>query len=156
MDDRRSGIALALFRMYAGCFWLAYGTSKFEPNWAGGKHEFLEAVTFSAKDTTEPFKGFLLNFVVPHQAVFAELIAYGETLVGIALLLGLLTKIGAAGSIFLALNYFFATGKFTVYFGVESLELMAAAVGVLLLLTPSNRYASLDSVLLRRRFKRRG
>lgn len=124
MNDRGSESVLALFRAYMGCFWLVYGTSKLEPNWASGKREVLEAVTFSAEDTTEPFSGFLVNFVVPHQAVFAELIAYGETLVGVALLLGLLTKAGAAGSIFLAINYFVTTGRFKIYFGIESLELM--------------------------------
>ena len=134
-----------------GCFWLTYGTSKFEPNWAGGKREFLDAITFAAKGTTEPFRGFLVNFVVPHQAVFAELIAYGETLVGIALLLGLLTKLGALGSMFLSANYYFATGKFILYLGIESQELMIFVVGILLLILPSSQYVSVDSLLRRRR-----
>lgn len=134
-----------------GCFWLTYGTSKFERDWAAGKREFLDAVTFSAKGTSEPFRGLLTNFVVPHQAVFAELIAYGETLVGIALLLGLLTKVGAVGSMFLSANYYLATGKFTVYFGIESLELMIFVIGLLLLILPSNEYISIDALLRKRR-----
>ena len=133
-----------------GCFWLIYGTSKFEPDWATGKREFLDAVTFAAKGTTEPFRGFLVNVVIPHQAVFAELIAYGETLVGIALLFGLLTKVGAAGSMFLSANYYLATGKYTLYLGVESLELMIFMVGLLLLILPSNEYISIDALLRKR------
>ena len=36
--------AMAALRIYVGLLWLAYGASKLEPNWVGGKLEFLQAV----------------------------------------------------------------------------------------------------------------
>jgi thiosulfate dehydrogenase [quinone] large subunit len=149
LNERTWQVALAGLRVYVGLVWFTYGRSKLEPNWAGGTHEFLSAVTDAAASTTEPFKTFLTGVVVPHQLVFAELVAYGELLVGIALILGLLTKVGALGGVFLSLNYLFETGKFERHFGLMSFELMLAAVSLFILVTPANRFASVDAVLRR-------
>lgn len=149
-------MALAGLRIYLGVMWLAYGTSKFESDWASGKQEFLSAVSFASKSTGEPFKTLLVNFVIPHQAVFAQLVAFGESLVAISLLLGLLTKFGAAGSMFLSATYYLATGRYTSHFGVESIELLILVVSLYLLITPSGRYLSLDRILVnavQRRFR---
>jgi uncharacterized membrane protein YphA (DoxX/SURF4 family) len=142
-------------RVYLGLVWFTYGKSKLEPNWAGGRHEFLSAVTDAASSTTGPFKAFLTSVVVPHQNIFAELVAYGELLVGIALILGLLTKVGAFGGVFLSLTYFLETGKFERHFGLMSFELMLFAVSLFILVTPADRFASIDSALRRTRPKRR-
>lgn len=142
--------ALPALRIYTGLVWLTYGKSKFEPDWAGGKHEFLSAVTFAASSTGEPFRSFLHHVVIPNQAVFANLIAFGETLVGISLVLGLLTKAGSLGGAFLAANYYFATGRYSLYFGIESIELMLLALSVYLLIAPSGASFSLDAFIKRR------
>ena len=97
MENRSVLTAFAALRVYLGVVWFTYGRSKFEPNWAGGHHEFLSAVNDAAKGTGEPFRSLLTHVVIPNQAVFAQLIAFGETLVGISLILGLLTRAGAAG-----------------------------------------------------------
>jgi thiosulfate dehydrogenase [quinone] large subunit len=51
---------------------------------------------------------FLQNVVLPHAAVFAYVITFGEMLVGIALILGLLTGIAAFFGVFMNLNYILA------------------------------------------------
>jgi thiosulfate dehydrogenase [quinone] large subunit len=140
-------MVLAALRIYVGLVWLTYGTSKFGPDWAGGKREFLSAVTFAASDTGEPFRSFLRNIVIPNQAIFANLIAWGETLVGIALILGLLTKAGAAGGMFLSANYYFATGNYRLHFGLESIELMLFVLSTYLLISRSDAVLSSDSYL---------
>jgi thiosulfate dehydrogenase [quinone] large subunit len=104
-------------------------------------------VTDAAASTSGPFKTFLTSVVVPHQSVFAELVAYGELLVGIALILGLFTKAGALGGAFLSLTYLFETGKFERHFGLMSFELMLFAVSLFILVTPADRFAGIDSVL---------
>jgi thiosulfate dehydrogenase (quinone) large subunit len=142
-------------RVYLGLVWFTYGKSKLEPNWAGGTREFLSAVTDAASSTTGAFKTFLTSVVVPHQNIFAELVAYGELLVGIALILGLLTKVGAFGGAFLSLTYFFETGKFERHFGLMSFELMLFAVSLFILVTPADRFASIDSMLWGARPNRR-
>ena len=134
-------------RVYLGVYWITYGLSKFEPNWAAGKREFLSAVQFSVPDAGEPYKTFLNSVVIPHQAVFAELIAYGETLVGIALILGLLTKVGTIGAMFLTFNYFFAIGAYQVWLGLHATEMLLFVLCLFLTLMPTDRYLSLDAVL---------
>ena len=99
---------LAAARIYVGAVWLTYGTSKFEPNWA--RTEFLSAIKDCIAGTSGPIHELLVNIVVPNQALFAQAIAVGETLVGISLILGFFTKAGALGGMFLSLNYYFATG----------------------------------------------
>ena len=90
----------------------------------------------------------------PNQGVFAWLIAYGETLVGVALILGLFTKAGAIGGMFLSLNYFLARGQYKSRLGLESLELMLFVFSLLLLVLPAARTLSLDSLLHRIRSRR--
>ncbi|MGB9653558.1 MAG: DoxX family protein [Candidatus Cybelea sp.] len=131
-------------RVYLGLVWFTYGSSKFEPNWAGGQREFLSAVTFAAKGTGEPFHSFLTHVVIPNQAIFAQLIAFGETLVGISLILGLLTRVGAAGGVFLAANYYFA-GQYLSRFGLESIELALLILSLYVLISPSADVLSADS-----------
>ncbi len=138
---------LAAARIYVGCVWFAYGTSKFEPDWA--KTEFLSAVKDCVAHASGPMHAFLANVVVPNQGTFAWLIACGETLVGVALILGLFTKAGAIGGMFLSLNYFLATGQYKSRLGLESLELMLFVFSLLLLALPSARAFSLDSLLHR-------
>jgi len=138
---------LAAARVYLGCVWFAFGTSKFEPDWA--RTEFLSAVKDCVAHSSGPIHAFLSGVVVPNQSTFATLIAYGETLVGIALVLGLLTKAGAIGGMFLSLNYFLMTGQYKSRLGLESLELMLFVFSLLLLVLPSARTFSLDSLVRR-------
>jgi uncharacterized membrane protein YphA (DoxX/SURF4 family) len=51
-----------------------------------------------------------LSYVVPHHELFGYLVMIGEIAVGICLLLGLFTRLGALVGLFLILNYFFAIG----------------------------------------------
>jgi thiosulfate dehydrogenase [quinone] large subunit len=50
---------------------------------------------YAADNPFPSYKAFLLDTVVPHSHVFATLTALGEVGVGIALLFGLLTRLGA-------------------------------------------------------------
>jgi thiosulfate dehydrogenase (quinone) large subunit len=140
---------LAVARVYVGCVWFAYGTSKFEPEWA--RTEFLFTVKQCVAHSSGPINAFLTGVVVPNQSTFATLIAYGETLVGIALVLGLLTKAGAIGGMFLSTNYFLVTGQYKSRLGLESIELMLFVFSLLLLVLPSAGTFSLDALVRRLR-----
>lgn len=54
------------------------------------------------------YAAFLQHVVLPHAAVFAYLVTFGEVLVGIALILGLLTGIAAFFGVFMNMNYLLA------------------------------------------------
>ena len=56
----------------------------------------------------EFFKAFLLNTVIPHSQLFAQLTAFGEVAVGLGLVLGCFTTLASAIGLFLVLNYFLA------------------------------------------------
>jgi uncharacterized membrane protein YphA (DoxX/SURF4 family) len=138
---------LAAARIYVGLLWFVYGTSKFGPKWTSGL--FLSAVKECISSTTGPIHDFLANIVVPNQAVFGQAIAVGETLVGVSLVLGLLTKAGAAGGMFLSFTYYLATGKYSNHLGIESLELLLFVTCTIMLVLPSGRCFSLDALIHR-------
>jgi thiosulfate dehydrogenase (quinone) large subunit len=51
------------------------------------------------------FKDFLLQIVVPHSALFAQLTAFGEAAVGLGLVLGCLTALASGIGLLLVANY---------------------------------------------------
>jgi uncharacterized membrane protein YphA (DoxX/SURF4 family) len=55
------------------------------------------------------YKNFLEGTVLTHPALFAQLTAWGETVVGIGLTLGLLTGVASLVGLFLVTNYGLAT-----------------------------------------------
>ncbi|HZU05966.1 MAG TPA: DoxX family protein [Chloroflexota bacterium] len=60
---------------------------------------------------TDPlYRSFLQGVVLPNAALFAQLVVWGELAVGVLLVLGLATRLAAAGAVFLGLNYWLAVG----------------------------------------------
>jgi uncharacterized membrane protein YphA (DoxX/SURF4 family) len=55
------------------------------------------------------YKQFLEGTVLPHSSLFAQLTAWGETVVGLGLTLGLLTGVASLVGLFLVTNYGLAT-----------------------------------------------
>ena len=64
---------------------------------------------FAADNPVGWYKDFLKDTVLPHATLFATLQTYGEVVVGVGLVLGLLTGLTAAIGLVLALNYGLAT-----------------------------------------------
>jgi thiosulfate dehydrogenase (quinone) large subunit len=54
------------------------------------------------------YASFLQSFVLPNAALFAYLVTFGEVLIGIALILGILTGIASFFGVFMNLNYLLA------------------------------------------------
>lgn len=113
--------------------------------------DFYDAAKYASDHIRGPMHGFIVGVVLPHQNAFALLIGIGETLVGVSLVLGLLTCAGAAGGMFLSLNYYLATGKYQFLLGVESLELLLFISCLMLLALPSGRALSADAAIQRLR-----
>jgi uncharacterized membrane protein YphA (DoxX/SURF4 family) len=132
--------------MYAGVVWLIYGIAKL-PHWLNGDAKFLELTRGMIKTTSGPFHDFIVNAVLPHAQVFSILVACGETLCGISLLLGLFTKVGGIGGMFLTLNYWFAGGQYADIFGVASLEAMLFVISFAAVVLPVNGFFSVDKFM---------
>jgi len=103
-SDTRSAWFWLIVRLYLGYTWLNAGWHKItSPKWTGAEsgaaiQGFVNGALLKAeegKDVTGWYGWFLENVVLPNAKAFAFMVAYGEVLVGLGLILGLLTGIAA-------------------------------------------------------------
>lgn len=116
-DTRMSWVWLVL-RIYVGWEWAQAGWEKvMSPLWTGAKagvalNGFLTgAIAKAAGEHPNVqwwYAAFLHNFVQPNITTFSYMVAYGELLVGIGLILGIFTGIAAFFGAFMNMNYLFA------------------------------------------------
>jgi uncharacterized membrane protein YphA (DoxX/SURF4 family) len=140
---------LAIFRIYAGVFWLMHGIPKFTqsqqfmpPN--GFIVQFLNQ---QISNTSGPYQAFLSNVVLPNIAIFAELVRLGEVVTGCLLLLGFYTRLGGLVGVVLSLNYLSAKGGLShlnVWSGLDSAAFVLSAVNLVL---PTGRVLGVDGLL---------
>ena len=109
-SERLPGVALLLARLYVGQFFLISGTTKLSRGFLWGGVLLPQLERFLAGTPHAWYKAWLVNVVIPHEHVFAILTSMGETLAGVALLLGALTRFSAGVGIFMVGNYLFAKG----------------------------------------------
>ncbi|MCH8930349.1 MAG: DoxX family protein, partial [Proteobacteria bacterium] len=90
---------LAVLRVYTGIFFLIYGFGKLQRDggFADGMSGFLNA----QENTFGFYRGFIESVVLPNAGLFSYLVACGETVLGIALILGLATRYTAFAGAFL-------------------------------------------------------
>ncbi len=117
-SDTRSSIIWLVLRVYVGWEWLQAGLAKVSsPVWTGDKTgTAIKGFVMGAlaktggghPDVQLWYAQFLRDFVLNHTVLFSYLVAYGEVLVGIALILGIFTGIAAFFGAFMNMNYLFA------------------------------------------------
>ena len=105
-------------RLYVGWEWLTAGWEKvINPVWVGPHagaavkgflSGALQKTTGAHPDVSGWYASFVNGFALHHTVLFSYVVAYGELLVGIALILGLFTGIAAFFGTFMNLNYLFA------------------------------------------------
>jgi uncharacterized membrane protein YphA (DoxX/SURF4 family) len=109
---------------------------------------------FAAGNPVGWYKEFLEQTVLPHASLFATLQVWGEVLVGLGLILGLLVRLTALGGLFLALNFGLATQWMS--FGQQGFHVMLVTSMLIFLGTGAGRVWGLDALLRRRAgFRRR-
>ena len=116
-DVRWAWIWLIL-RLYVGYEWLSAGWDKLHSAaWVGSSagtaltgfvNNALAKASSAHPDVQGWYAAFLQGVVLPHAALWGTLVAWGETLVGIALILGLFTGIAAFFGSFMNVNYLLA------------------------------------------------
>lgn len=104
-----------IVRVYLGWQWLEAGWGKIgNPAWTGSNagaaingfvSGALQKTTGDHPDVQGWYAWFLEKLVLPNTKVFGYLVAYGEVLVGIALIIGLFAGIAAFFGGFMNLNY---------------------------------------------------
>jgi thiosulfate dehydrogenase [quinone] large subunit len=107
-----------ILRVYAGYEWARAGWEKLhDPAWTGSQagaamsgfvNGALQKATGAHPAVQNWYAAFLRGAVLPHAAAWSWLIAFGEFLVGIALIVGLFTGIAAFFGGFMNMNYLLA------------------------------------------------
>lgn len=138
--------ALVLLRIYLGVVFLVAALPKLQQDFTPGLTGFVRQ---AALQRAHPFyRQFLEQVVLPNAAGFAVLVTGGELLVGLTLILGLLTRVSAAGALVLALNYMFAKGAW--FWTPSSNDAAFVAIALALLIGAAGRTLGLDAFLARR------
>ncbi len=148
-SNRHYAVVLTAFRLYAGFFWLAYGIEKFLHPAAFLPPTGLMATYLAqaVSHTSGPYHDFLVNLVLPHERIFAELVRSGEVLVGCALFLGIFTRFAGGVGILLGLNYLASKGglgSVAAWTGIDGFSIVLSAFCLLL---PLGRPLGIDAIL---------
>lgn len=125
-----------IVRVYVGWQWVSASWEKFHsPVWVGGGagtaiRGFLTGALHKTAGANPDVSGWYATFIshvaLPHAVLFSYMVTYGEMIVGILLILGLLTGIAAFFGTFLNLNYLFA--------GTVSINPLLGLLGLFLIL----------------------
>ena len=143
---------LAVLRIFTGVFWLTHGVPKLlDPAAFGPSGWIAGSVSEATAHGGGPYNAFLLHVVLPNAALFTHLVAWGETLAGVSLLLGLLTRAGGIVGMFLPLNYFMMKGSYAHLTALGGLDMAAVALSFINVALPTGLYAGLDGLLPARR-----
>ena len=139
---------LAVVRILTGIIWLIHGVPKFlQPeNFLPPNGVFADYVQHGISATTGPYHDFLVNIVAPNAAIIAQLVRFGELLVGISLVLGLFTRLGGFFGIVLPLNYMAARAAFGSVSQWGSLDAAMVLLSAISLALPTGRIAGFDGL----------
>ncbi|WP_138415200.1 DoxX family protein [Aquibacillus sediminis] len=116
-NSTRSAWIWLIIRLYLGYTWLTSGWGKLtSPAWTGSESGtalkgFLGGTLSKAEeggDVSGWYAAFLESFVMPNASFFSYLVAIGEVLVGLGLIVGLLTGIAAFFGSIMNVSFLFA------------------------------------------------
>lgn len=149
--DKRFAILWTILRIWLGYQWISAGIEKISnPAWVGSKAGvaitgFLKGALAKATGDHPLVQGWYASFIqsvaLPNAKVFSYLVAYGEVLVGISLILGALTIVGLLAGAFMNLNYMLA--------GTTSTNPNLYTAAILLMAAGANAYLfGLDRFIL--------
>jgi len=116
--DKRLSWLWLLIRLYVGWQWLHAGWEKIgNPAWTGNQAGAavkgflmgaLQKTSGPHPDVSNWYASLIQHVALPHVSTLSHVVAYGEFVVGIALILGLFTGLAAFVGAFMNLNYLFA------------------------------------------------
>jgi uncharacterized membrane protein YphA (DoxX/SURF4 family) len=138
---------IAMLRIYIGYYFLQQGSRKFLRDFPKGDWVGRQIGDVATLDLFPWYKHFLLGYVVPHHELFGYLVTIGEIVVGACLLLGLLTRLGAAVGLFLIVNYFLAIGSVRGGATLAQQQTFIVALIIIILSNPG-RTLGLDGLLM--------
>ena len=138
--------ALALLRMYLGVVFLIAAIPKLREDFTPGLTAFVQQRAMEHSHLF--YRGFLQEVVLPNAQLFAALVTWGELLVGVSLILGLMTRLSATVALLLTVNYMLAKGAWP--WTPSSNDAAFAAISLALVIGAAGRTLGLDSMLAKR------
>ncbi|HEY4272841.1 MAG TPA: DoxX family protein [Candidatus Udaeobacter sp.] len=127
-----------LARVYLGVTFLFSDHGSRQPNELAG---FLK---FAMKNGYSWYRSFLNAVVLPHAATFGTVVVVAEIYVGIALVLGLTTRLAACVALFLLFNYMCAKGDVPWEPGIDQSDIILA---IIVLVSGAGRILGVDRIL---------
>ncbi|HSM10804.1 MAG TPA: DoxX family membrane protein [Lysobacter sp.] len=147
----RTRLVIALLRISTGVMFLLAAWPKISAggDWTGRMLGFLRA----QENTAGWYRSLLESIVVPNAEVFAFLTAYGELAVGLALVLGLLSRLALVAALVMVVNYLLAKG--VPFWTPSSNDSYLILILLTLVLLRAGHFLGLDAWLAARRRDRR-
>jgi thiosulfate dehydrogenase [quinone] large subunit len=146
--DSRTPIALrqwpiVLLRVYTGVFFVYHGIGKLRHDDFASR--LAGFVTNNLESSFSFYRPFLETVILPSNALFAVLVAWGELAIGLALILGLATRYAAFIGAFMVLNFWFAKGSGVL--AGSNHDIVWFVILIVLGLIPAGKIAGLDDGL---------
>lgn len=148
-----AAISVLLIRLFLAFEWLSSGTGKIQSILANPTGYFAGmANVFGsvwAKTNPYPFMvNFLGNTAAPNASSVITIVAIAEVLIGLSLLLGFITRIGAFGGIILNAIFFLAAGHTSPSTAGINLVMIGAQLATMV--APGGRVLGIDAILHRK------
>lgn len=144
---------LAVIRIATGAAWIAHALPKFldSASFMPPNGSIAQLVSKGAVHGSHAFAPFLANVVTPNMALFAELVRLGELLTGVALLLGLFTRLGGLVGVLLPIVYLGAKGPLLSYETLATADFATIVLSAINVVLPTGRVFGIDALLGRSR-----
>ena len=108
---KHSEITILILRITVALFFIMHGVRKMESGWITS-NERLNSVLSNYHDNASGFhKTYLEKVAIPYSGIWSPFIAFGETALGISLLIGLLTNVSLIAGMLMALSFNIANGN---------------------------------------------
>ncbi len=143
--SERSLVTLALVRLFFGFLWFQQIAWKMPPDFSGLRPDVVREV----QHTILPgYSAIIQNVFLAHFSILGACVWTAELLVGVSLLFGLFTRLGAALALLLSIQLYvgiaYAPGEWYWAYG------MLLMLSLVLLAVPAGRRLGIDQVLWQR------
>lgn len=147
---KHSNFAILLLRLTIGTLFLLAGMGKVNHGWMHSPEPLVLQLGEFHQHASNYQLTYLNNVAIPYASVWSKLITVGEIAVGIALLIGLLTRLAAIVAIFMILNFHAANGNLFSWGFFENPYAALLLAGLLVVfITRAGRWVGADIFLAR-------
>src|SRR2546421_11787096 len=139
---------LVVLRVYLGVilFITVLGKLTRDNPFAAEMLRFLRGV--ATRRASAPYLHVVQNGVIPHATLFSYRVMTGEAVAALSFLTGTMTRVGAAGAMFLFLNYMLAEGR--MFWSPDSEDAAVFFIALVVFLGRAGRAWGVDLYLAKR------